>query len=155
MKPGKQLRMPITLISPLSLGECQRRIAEGVDPLSWFENWQGTKSILGRVDGTTLRLEARQKGRNSFAPIFVGALSSDADKTILRGRFRMPLSILIFLGVMVGGLLLATLFTKQLIALCILLPLAALVTFGYVLGKDDERAIRQFLQTTLETKAAE
>lgn len=142
--------MPITLTSPLSLDECRRRIAESVDPLSRFENSLGTKPILGRVEGMTLQLEVRQKGRNSFAPIFVGALIRDADRTLLRGRFRMSLPILVFLGVLFGGPLLAALFTGQPIALCMMIPFAALVAFGYALGKDDERAIRQFLQTTLE-----
>ena len=95
-----------------------------------------------------------QKGRNSFAPIFVGALIRDNNRMILHGRFRMPLPILIFLGVLFGGPLLAALFTGQPIALCMLIPCAALVAFGYALGKDDERAIRQLLQSTLEAQEA-
>ncbi len=147
--------MALTLISPLSLDECARRIAQGIDSDNPFENWLGSQHIIGRVRGTDVRLQVRRKYRNSFAPIFFGTLTSNNGQTIVQGFFRMSLPVLIFLGIFIGSLLIGFLFSGQGAILCMFAPLVAIVGAGYGLGKGEEDKIRNFLQATLEgTKQA-
>lgn len=142
--------MAITLVAPLSLAECKRRIARGIDPENPFENWLSSRPILGRVHGDTVRLQRRRNYRNSFAPIFFGNLEEVSGKTYIHGYFRMHLLVIIFLMVVVCVLAAASVLSGQLAVCGVFVPFLALVGLGYVMGKDEEKAIIQFLQTTLE-----
>jgi len=142
--------MALTLISPLNLDECARRIAQEIDPDNPFENWIGSEHIIGRIRGADLRLQVRRKYRNSFAPIFFGTLTSSNGHTIVQGFFRMSLPVLIFLGIFGGSLLIGFLLSGQAAILCMFVPLVAIIGAGYGLGKGEEDQIRDFLQATLE-----
>lgn len=144
--------MPINLISPFNLNECKRRIVQNIDSSNPFENWLNSQPILGHISGNSIRLERRSRGRNSFAPIFVGTLIEQNEQTRIQGHFRMSLPVLAVLACIIGGLIFGFFFTWQPIIFCMLPPVLGLVGFGYILGKSDEEEMTRFFQTTLEAK---
>ena len=147
-------QMAITLVAPLSIAECKQRITQGIDPENPFENWLSSRPILGRVYGDTVRLQCRRKYRNSFAPIYFGELEEASGKTYIHGHFRMHFLVINFLLSVVCMLTTASILSGQLVVCGMFLPLLALIGAGYGMGKDEEKAIIQFLQTTLEADIA-
>jgi hypothetical protein len=159
---------------------CVRRLDDSIDP--WhrtplsFSGFEGSKPVIGWIDGYEFRLRKRRYYRNDFAPQFHGNLKRDGRGTVVEGYFDRPrwakVGTRIWLGaaILMGtpvffstlrnlirgtsnaqeGLLIGLLVPPALVLFGVLLP-----KFGLWLGRYEERYILEFLQTTLIASASQ
>jgi|HubBroStandDraft_6_1064221.scaffolds.fasta_scaffold113318_2 hypothetical protein len=153
---------------------CVRRLDDSIDP--WhrtplsFSGFEGSKPVLGWINGYEFRLRKRRYYNNGFAPEFYGNLKANGRGTIVEGYFDMARvtkwGVRIWLGgaILMGipifvstlrdlirgssyapeGFLIGLLVPPTMVLLGILLP-----KFGLWLGRNEEKYILEFLQTTL------
>ena len=154
----------------IPIHECKTRLASAVDAerlaLS-MSGYAGSKPILGKLRDATFRLQKRRYYRNSFAPFFFGRFVASAGGTFIEGNFRMHLFVRVFMMFWFS-------FLAVFAVMALVLPsggqpeapwgkaplllgavaMAAfgvgLVKFGGWLGHGEERAIVDFLKSTLE-----
>ena len=156
----------------IQVDECKRRLESAVDAerLAFSSSgYAGAKPILGKLRGTTFRLQKRRSYRNSFATFFFGRLVSSDSGTVIEGGFKMHPFVRVFMCLWFSFLGVFAMFA-------LLLPsngqpeapwgragllLGAIVMggfgiglkkFGAWLGQGEEVAIVEFLKSTLEAK---
>ena len=164
-------RNAIAWRTDFSVEECLRHLREGTDPglrtVFSFSGYKGKKPVLSRFDGDQFTLWKRKYYRNDFAPYFYGALTSETAGTRIEGRFDMNKFTKIFMrlwlaltalmglpavysalssGRNADALFCAEIFGGML-AFGFLLP-----KFGQLIGKGQERYLREFLETTLAAR---
>jgi hypothetical protein len=102
----------IEFVSPLPPQECEARLRETTDHdglLSWF----GSRPVVGRVSGRSVRLRKRIWYRNSFQTFLTGSLEERDGSVVFRGKAGMhPLArgiMAVWFGllVLIGGALFA------------------------------------------------
>src|SRR5262249_54589207 len=139
----------IELVSPLTPNECAARLREATDRdglLSWF----GTRPVLGRVSGRSVRLRKRGR-RNSSQAILVGSLHELDGGTVFRGQSRWPRLVVGGLAVWFGGVVVigGTAFVSTVRAmlagggqpLAVVIP-PLMLAFGVVLVLLERRQVR-------------
>ena len=95
----------IELVSPLPPEECEARLREATDRdglLSWF----GSRPVLGRVSGRSVRLRKRIGYRNSFQTFLTGSLEERDGSTVFRGQAGVHPLVTGFMAVWFGLLIL-------------------------------------------------
>jgi hypothetical protein len=173
-----QIPMPktenIVLHSSLAPDECIRRIQASTDPgdraIFSLSGYKGSKPLLVKLDGNRFVLWKRRYYRNDFAPYLFGTLSQDNQGTRLEGHFDMNRWVKIFMKIWIAFAVLTSLpvlfatlngpvrenawvgvaVPIGLIAFGIILP-----KFGRWLGKNEEKFMTEFLETTLAAQPAE
>jgi hypothetical protein len=153
---------------------CVRRLDDSIDP--WhrtplsFSGFEGSKPVIGWIDGYEFRLRKRRYYHNGFAPKSYGNIKRNGRGTVVEGYFDIArvakVSMRIWLGgaILMGtpvfvatlrnlirgtsnaqaGLLIGLLVPPTLVFFGVLLP-----KFGLWLGRYEEKYILEFLQTTL------
>ena len=164
--PGK-----IEVFSPYSPDECASRVTAAIDDetLFWLRGWFGSKPVIGRVSGLTLKLHKRIRYRNSFQRFFTATMRPHDGGTIISGTFGMHPFVRIFMLIWFGGLitvgtgLVASVingsfrsssgpngnFLGAAIPLGMLIFGIGLVRFGLFLARNEARFITDFLIQTL------
>lgn len=158
-------------LSPLSIQDCVARLRESVD-----SDWEafGSKSVCGRVGDATFRLRERINYRNSFQTNVFGKLEPIAEGTLIRCRFGMHRFVVAFMilwfGILmaIGAKLAVTILTRQsegstapiqwtvpLTLVGLLICGAALIRFGRLLARDEQRFLGEFICTVLAAKEAD
>jgi len=167
-------RITIALRTDLGVEECLRRLREASDIGEWtifsFSGYKGSKPVLSKFNGNEFKLWKRRYYRNSFAPFFFGNLSREERGTRVEGRFGMDPYVK---GFMIVWLSLAVVFSSPIFFSTLAHPIhgddwtgilipAGLVCFGILLpkfgqliGKREERYLREFLETTLAARIDE
>jgi len=167
-------RITIALRTDLGVEECLRRLREASDIREWtifsFSGYKGSKPVLSKFNGNEFKLWKRRYYRNSFAPFFFGNLSREERGTRVEGRFGMDPYVK---GFMIVWLSLAVVFSSPIFFSTLAHPIhgddwtgilipAGLVCFGILLpkfgqliGKREERYLREFLETTLAARIDE
>ena len=164
----------IVLHSSLAAEECLKRLEDSTDPgkrtLFSFSGYKGSKPLLITFDGNQFKLWKRRYYRNDFSPYFYGAVSPDNQGTRIEGHFGMDRWVKIFMGIWLGFVALSVLpvmfaelsrpnrdnawagvaIPLGLLAFGMLMP-----QFGRWLGRNEEKYIREFLQTTLSAQPDE
>ena len=166
------MRNGIKLHTRLSMAECQSRLAAGVDmqKLAFTRSgYAGTKEILAKISGATFRLQKRRTYRNSFAPFFYGKLIATENGTRIEGELRMHPAARVFMVFWFGflavlaiaALILPSRGQSEAGRLSVLLVSAglaafgvALVKFGARLGRNERKALLDFLKRTFEASDA-
>jgi hypothetical protein len=165
-------RNAIAWRTDLSVEECLRRLREGTDigvrTIFPFSGYKGKKPVLSKFDGDQFTLWKRKYYRNDFVPYFYGALTPEAAGTRIEGRFDMNKFTKIFMRVWLAFVALTglpvvysalsngrnadALFGAEvaggMLAFGFLMP-----KFGQLIGKGQERYLREFLETTLAARA--
>jgi hypothetical protein len=95
-------RRRITIISPLTPQECQRRLQEKIDRDGVLF---GKKPVIGRVRQTSLRLRKRIKGKNSFQTFLFAKMNEAAGQTRFDCRFGMHPIVIGFMTFWFGGII--------------------------------------------------
>jgi hypothetical protein len=164
----------IVLRSSLATEECIRRIQDATDPgqrtLFSLSGYKGSKLLLVKFKGNQFKVWKRRYYRNDFSPYFYGNLSSEGQGTRIEGHFDMDRWVKIFMRIWLGLLIVpsAAVFISTLnrpnrdnawIGVAIPLGLAAfgiiLPNFGRWLGRNEEKYIKEFLETTLLAQPGE
>ena len=168
MRPQEKLL--VTLHTRLSIEECKQRLAANTDREKFaFTSfgYAGSKEILGRVRGDSIRLQKRRNYGNSFAPFFYAQLIPTADGTRVEGRFAMHPAAKIFMAFWYSALALFALTfllrpqpslpgtpPQAIIGLIVAIAMAlfafALIKFGGWLSRNEPPVILTFLKQTLE-----
>ena len=141
-------REPLELYSPLPPGECVKRLSDAIDDDREFGTlfgYLGSKELVGRVVGDSLRVRKRIHNRNSFRPRFTATIGQHEDGALIRGEFSTSFlerfCYSVWMG-MVGSACIALLI-GALVGLCRgdfvfdpwgLLPFGMLL-FGYLLAR--------------------
>jgi hypothetical protein len=158
-------RNAIAWRTDLTVEESLRRLREATDigeqtPFS-FSGYKGSKPVLSEFDGNSFKLWKRRYYRNAFAPFFRGALIREERGAHIEGRFGKNTLAFILTPIVAGIVLLFV--VPQLIsaypghapsvtwsdALIILLIGICGPKAGELIGKNEERSLRDFLETTL------
>jgi hypothetical protein len=153
---------------------CVRRLDESIDP--WhrtplsFSGFEGSKPVIGWINGYEFRLRKRRYYNNGFAPEFYGNLKANGRGTVVEGYFDMARVTKAFMRIWLGGTILigAAVFFSTLrdliretsnahegLLIGLLVPPAMVLfgvlfpKFGLWLGRNEEKYILEFLQTTL------
>jgi hypothetical protein len=168
------LRHFITFHTDFDPEACIRRLDSSIDawhrtPLS-FSGFEGSKPVIGWINGYEFRLRKRRYYNNGFAPEFYGYLKANGRGTVVEGYFDMARVTKAFMRIWLAGVILigAAVFfstSRDLIRgashasdgfLIGLLVPPAMVLFGVLfpkfglwLGRNEEKYILEFLQTTL------
>jgi hypothetical protein len=153
---------------------CIRRLDDSIDP--WhrtplsFSGFEGSKPVIGWINGYEFRLRKRRYYNNGFAPEFYGNLKTNGRGTIVEGYFDMARVTKFFMRIWLGcailmgipifvstlralirgnshapeGFLIGLLVPSTMVLFGILFP-----KFGLWLGRNEEKYILEFLQTTL------
>lgn len=165
---------PIVLQSSLGIDECLKRIQDSADPgkrtLFSLSGYAGSKPLLVRFEGNQFKLWKRRYYRNDFSPYFYGSVSPDNHGTRIEGHFDMDRWVKIFMGIWLGFVALSVLPVaavslshpdRENAWVGVAIPLG-LLAFGFVmpkfgrwLGRNEEKYIREFLQTTLLAQPSE
>jgi len=153
---------------------CVHHLDNSIDP--WhrtplsFSGFEGSKPVIGWIDGFEFRLRKRRYYRNDFAPQFHGNLKRDGRGTVVEGYFDVPhwakVTMRIWLGIAVlmgtpvfcstlRNLIRGTSHAQESILIGLLVPPALVLSgvllpkFGLWLGRYEEKYILEFLQTAL------
>jgi hypothetical protein len=153
---------------------CVRRLDDSIDP--WhrtplsFSGFEGSKPVIGWINGYEFRLRKRRYYHNGFAPEFYGNLKSNGRGTVVEGYFDIARVTKVFMRIWLGGVILigTPLFASTLRDLVrgasyapegrligLLVPPTMVLfgilfpKFGLWLGRYEEKYILEFLQTTL------
>jgi hypothetical protein len=164
----------IVLQTNLAVEDCIHRIQESTDSgertLFSLSGYKGSKPLLVKFDGNQFKLWKRRYYRNDFSPYFYGTLSAENQGTRIQGHFDINRWTKIFMRIWLAGVVLFTLpvllaTLRQtahgdawvgvavpigLIAFGILMP-----NFGRWLGRNEEKYIKDFLETTLLAQPTE
>jgi len=164
----------IVVQSSLGTDECLKRIQDSTDPgkrtLFSLSGYAGSKPLLVKFEGDRFKLWKRRYYRNDFSPYFYGSFSPDNQGTRIEGHFDMDRWVKIFMRIWLGFIAVTALpvafvslnhpnrgnawvgiaIPLGLLAFGILLP-----KFGSRLGRNEEKYIREFLQTTLLAQPTE
>lgn len=167
-------RNTVALRTDLSVEECLRRLSEASDigerTIFSFSGYKGSKPVLSKFNGNKFKLWKRRYYNNSFAPFFFGNLSREERGTRVEGRFGMDpyvkgfmivwlsLAIVISLPILFSTLAhpihgddwAGVLIPVGMVCFGILLP-----KFGQLIGKGEERYLRELLETTLAARIDE
>jgi len=158
----------ISLKTDLSPEECLRRLRDATDPPKFAvfsrSGYKGSKPVMAKLSGTKIKLWKRQRGRNSFAPFFWGAIVSDTDGSRIEGYFGMDPFVKLFMAFWLASIPFGVF--SALIAMpsganhgrgwaAVIVP-AGLIVLGSLLPKigqwmtrSEENYLREFLQITL------
>lgn len=164
----------VVLHSDLPREECLRRLVASTDAgertIFSLSGYKGSKPLLLKVNGDQFVLWKRRYYRNDFSPYFFGTLSPDNQGTRLEGNFDMNRWVKIFMRFWIGFVILIALplwsaALKGTIQgdpkVAVLVPIGMLLfgiflpNVGRWIGRGEERFIKNFLETTLETRTAE
>lgn len=93
----------VGLQSDISISECLNRISNAIDTPRWtvfsLSGYQGSRPVLGKIEGDRIRLEKRRYYRNSFAPYFYATLSEQEHGTRIEGHFDSPPFVKVFMRI--------------------------------------------------------
>lgn len=93
----------VALHSDVSISECRNRISNAIDTPRWtlfsLSGYEGSRPVLGKIDGDRIRLEKRRYYRNSFAPYFYATLSAQEHGTRIEGHFDSPPLVKVFMWI--------------------------------------------------------
>jgi hypothetical protein len=93
----------VALHSDISISECLNRISNAIDTPRWtvfsLSGYQGSRPVLGKIEGDRIRLEKRRYYRNSFAPYFYATLSEQEHGTRIEGHFDSPPLVKVFMRI--------------------------------------------------------
>jgi hypothetical protein len=93
----------VALHSDVSISECLNRISNAIDAPRWtvfsLSGYQGSRPVLGTIEGARIRLEKRRYYRNSFAPYFYATLSEQEHGTRIEGHFDSPLFVKVLMRI--------------------------------------------------------
>jgi hypothetical protein len=159
-------RNGIALRTDLSVEECLRRLREASDlgerTMFSFSGYKGSKRVLSKFKGNEFKLWKRRYYRNSFAPFFFGTLSPEERGTHLEGRFGMDPLAKIFVFAWVSLLVLGSLrewrealagqWHDALVIIGMMLFGVLLPQTGKLIGRGEEKYLRQFVETTLAAR---
>jgi hypothetical protein len=88
----------IELVSPLQPDEGAARLAAAIDQGMWL-SWRGSKPVVGRVSGWSIRLAKRIGYQNSFQTILRGRLAPHSRGSVFRGTAGMHPGVAFFMAV--------------------------------------------------------
>jgi hypothetical protein len=159
----------VELVSPLSREECEARLRAATDRdglLSCF----GSRQVVGRVSGGSVRLRKRIGYRNSFQTFLIGSLKGRDGATIFRGRAGMHpfvtgfMAVWFSLLVLIGGAAFAAavggLIAGQGQPLGAIIPPlmlvfgVGLVCFGRWLARSEEAYLIAFVADAIDASSA-
>ncbi len=162
----------VSLKTDLSPEECLRRLRQAADPSKFAvfsrSGYKGSKPVMAKLGGTKIKLWKRQRGRNSFARFFWGAVVPDTDGSRIEGHFGMDPFVKLFMVFWLASILFGVF--SALIAMpsganhgrgwAAVVVLAGLIVLGALLLKigqwmtrSEENYLREFLQATLVDSA--
>jgi hypothetical protein len=115
---GQAQSAELRLRTDLPLFECAHRLKDAVDEPRWalfsLSGHAGSKTVIGTIDATEVRLQRRSRFRHPWEAVFLYArLVPDESGTRIEGRFRRRRSNVIFMGlwitfaIVVGAVLFA------------------------------------------------
>jgi hypothetical protein len=167
----------IRLFSPLSPAECASRLEAVIDSersaLFSVAGLFGSRPVVGRVTGSSLRLRKRIGYRNSFQIFLTATMQPEAGGTLISGGFAMHPFVRVFMLIWFGGVILmgGSIFVatvrgtfsvtgghRQNIWLGLVLPPAmlafgaGLLRVGRFLDRDEARFLTDFLVETLNAR---
>ncbi len=87
----------IELLSPLPLEQCLERLKPLIED-QWRWSDPGRKPLVGRFEGTILRVRKRIPYRNSFQTQLKAELMPEGNRTLFRCRFGAHPFVLIFMA---------------------------------------------------------
>jgi hypothetical protein len=95
----------VELVSPLPPDEAVARLREAVDR-GGLPSWFGSKSVVGRVSGRSVRLHRRISYQNSFQTFLTGTLEAHGEGCAFRGTAGMHPLVTAFVVVWFAGIVL-------------------------------------------------
>ena len=93
-----------SILSPLSPGEAQTRLANATGPARTGLFERSAMPLTGRVTGGTFTVTRTSHGRNSFRPVIRGAIEPAAGGSRIHGTMRLHEVVLGFLGFLILAL---------------------------------------------------
>ena len=98
----------IELFSEYSPAECAARLTDAIDTesVASFGSTAGSKTVLGRVSGSSFNLRKRIDYRNSFQSSLTGTLHSCDGGTLVLGSCGLNPFVLVFMCVWLSGVVL-------------------------------------------------
>jgi hypothetical protein len=169
----------IELFTRLQPGECVARLSEAIDAerlsVLYFETWRGSKSVLGEVSESSLRLRKRIRYKNSFQTFLTATMKPMAEGTCIEGKFAMnpvvQVAMLIWFAFVtpgawrfvraVGQLLMNSGGSNEVDWMSIVLPPGMLAAGLAVMGvgryfaRNERQFLKDFLIRTLDAQPAE
>jgi hypothetical protein len=158
---GSMLYRYLDLISPLPRDECVRRLQAAIGPDWIFMGSLFTaKPCIGSVSETTLRLRVRIRYRNSFQTHLYATLADADGHTQLHCRFGTHPSVIVFMSIWFGFVVLAAIAMAIKASAAAFVPLGLFV-FGAILvlvcravARDEQDQLIEFLETTIDAHEA-
>lgn len=152
----------ISFRSPVPPEECACRLKGATEPDrgGWFEDLNRSHVVLARFNHQRVRLRVRRPySRNALAPLFYGRFEATSGGTLIRGRFRPHLAVLIFVVVWFSFILVVGcgifLNTGAALPLLMIGLVAALLWFLCRLGRAERKDIVHLIQHTLSATTHE
>ena len=157
-------------------------LCRNIDAEQWnlfsFTGFKGNNAILGKIESDSFWLRKRRSffSRNDFAPHFYARLTPEAGGTRIEGYFGLRKSMTLFtrVWVIIAVLTGTPIFILSLLdylhlghyvqgdnLVGIIVPPASIAwgfilpAIGRLIGRGDERFIREFIQNTLVARAEE
>ncbi len=152
------------LTSPLTPGECQRRLREVIDGRGTLF---GNRPVIGSVGDGRASLRRRTWYRNSFQTVLAVNLEADGSHTLLKCRSGMSpyvvgfmgvwFAIVVLIGAVAGTAGVAVQGTPWIMAAAPLFMFAfgaAMVVFGRYLARGEHDFLMDFLLKTTDARPA-
>jgi hypothetical protein len=92
----------IEVVSPFPPDECAARLLAAIDQ-EGFLSWRGSRPVIGRVSGRSVRLRKRIRYRSSFQTFLTGTLEPQGEGSVFRGTAGMHPFVPIFMAIWFAG----------------------------------------------------